>query len=215
MVEAFYHHQHEYYHETIDEPFFRVKYPSEIKPLLCDDVFRVGLDPATILRKCDILFNLDQLMLPADGVNDKTVQQSLKHLLRIRKKKDFELNVELSQKHIRFSIWKAWWAMLQPILLAFEREGAIVRISWCHRNLGIWHPPHVRLELNHWLQDGPQLDEDALIEFLDDEYAIQDVYRDYLTEGDPDYEPYDSADEMEHGVGLRLSNLHRYGRVYV
>jgi hypothetical protein len=62
-------------------------------------------------------------------------------------------------------------------------------------------PGTMSLELNDWLKDGRQLDEDELKELLDDQFQIQDVYRDYQREADPNYEYYDSADESEHGLG--------------
>ena len=117
MVEAFYEHAGKY-----STPFLAQE-PRDIDRLVCEDVFHLGLNPATVLRGLDIVFDVDKLTLPhSTEVDVNNIETSLKLLHTIVKKKDFRLKINLSQRRIRLNLWSSYFNMLRPILHAFESE---------------------------------------------------------------------------------------------
>jgi hypothetical protein len=110
---------------------FEASDPASIERLVYEDVFNVGLDPATVLRAMTITLDLDGLTLPSseNEVLMEDIKCALVSLFEITKKKDFNLRIQLRQKRIRLNTWNGFFDVLRPILCAFDNAGARVNIS--------------------------------------------------------------------------------------
>jgi len=184
MVEAFYE-----YAGKHSAPLWAKK-PRDIDRLVCEDTFHVGLNPATVLRGLDIVFDVDKLTLPhSTEVDVNNIETSLKLLHTIVKKKDFRLRIELSQRRIRLNLWSSYFNMLRPILHAFESEGAEVRIVWSYRHYATSFFSLVAWELNDMIRQNEPVDKDKLKNSLGAEDSIDAGHREYLWEDGSDYNP--------------------------
>ncbi|KAF2824242.1 hypothetical protein CC86DRAFT_326781 [Ophiobolus disseminans] len=163
----------------------------EINRIFCDDVFCVGITPATMLRGLQIFLDVDgclSLSNPAE-VDVQAVEPSLNHLLMITKKKDFQLSIELHQCRIRLKLWNTYVNILRPILHAFESEGARVDIFWTCRYSDSIISSKVRHKLKDMIRLGAPIDKDTLIQSLGKEYHIRaNDSRQFLWEEDYDYD---------------------------
>jgi hypothetical protein len=94
---------------------------------------------------------------------DAEIQIALDKLLLIENKAGFDLGIKLSQRKIQLNTWLHAFAQLKPILDAFEKEGADVRIFWMYD----MDHEHVDVECNELIKNhGPDWKEDV-ITFLD------------------------------------------------
>jgi hypothetical protein len=114
---------------------FRAIQLREIERLVTADAFFVGINPADVLRKLDLKFDMDELVLLSGKTfeaDQSIAQHYLGLLLKIKNKSSFKLNIELSQRRIRLNLWPHAFELLRPILSVFNKEGAHVRIYWTY-----------------------------------------------------------------------------------
>ncbi|KAF1361131.1 hypothetical protein EJ07DRAFT_176517 [Lizonia empirigonia] len=182
------------------ERVFCATSPNTLRRLICDDTFGVGLDPATHLRSMSIKYHIDKLMAH-DGCYDrsyslKQITRSFSALLRVVKKRGFELEIELTQQRVRLNMWNEWFEALRPILSTFEECGATVTIKWNYDGIQddsvpnqYWRPlvnmirnqgPDWRREVADWMDSLPHVDP---------------AHREYMYENEPGYRPEDFEED--------------------
>lgn len=192
VVEAYYRHVPSQIHA------FDAMEPEDIISLVSEDVFHVGLDPATVLREMNITFDMDSLNRRFnEGVDVKPIYESLASLLKVSKKKDFKLNITLEQKRIRLNLWDAYFVMLKPILHAFEVEGAQVRILWSYS----WTEAFISRELNDLIKDSSPGWKADMVRSIDSEEDIEHQHRHYLWENETSYDPDEFFSDDDEGFG--------------
>lgn len=144
---------------------------NETERVVCHDFWDVGLIPADVLRTLYV-------RLLDTAIDDLAQGEKLvKILMSIRKKKDFDLNIELVQEEVKLNLWVPFIELLRPVLAEYEREGGRMWFKW----LCPWdkYDP-IEFELNEALKDTSRSDKwrrDAR-EYLGglDDYIIQDMH---------------------------------------
>jgi hypothetical protein len=148
--------------EVADHPFKALS-PYDIEAFVTIDHFNLGINPATVLRRMDLEFDLEDFVMvcdPADGLDPV-----LDHLLRIQNKRGFILRVKLKQKRIRLNQWPIAVDISKPILQEFIAQGAQVRIYWTYDGDV---PEAVERDLAPLLAQPPADWKTDVIKFLDD-----------------------------------------------
>ncbi|KAH7111855.1 hypothetical protein B0J11DRAFT_585783 [Dendryphion nanum] len=178
----------------------------QIACLVYDDVFKVGLKPETVLRAMNIKLKMGCLVLKnePDYTPLEEIELSFLPLLDIKRQEGFNLNIELSQRHIRISIWREFIDMLRPIILQIESMGASVDIIWSYdgRGGGLFDEPipfskEIQNSVRHSIQQ-PRSDwKEHLIQHLDSEPMILDYHRDYRHEESASYVSPDAITDDE------------------
>ncbi|KAI4673675.1 uncharacterized protein J4E88_008731 [Alternaria novae-zelandiae] len=115
------------------------------------DAFFVGLNPSTILRTLSLEIYIDFLFMTYDrnGLSD---QACIDSLLRIKKKADFKLSFTLKQKYISFHYWSLAFDMLRQVVDVFEKEGAIVQVTFVYLHDGLY--PKLKWDMLPALRSG-------------------------------------------------------------
>lgn len=112
-------------------PMALVRCLENIKSLVCNDVFHVGLDPATVLREARLEIHVeDYVTLGPPYTHQDSLKEYFEPLLRVVKKSGFQLKINLTQRHIRLNVLAEFLPVLQPIKQAFDAEGAHVTIKF-------------------------------------------------------------------------------------
>jgi hypothetical protein len=196
-------------------PFHAIKL-DDIERLVSFDLFSVGLNPATTLRELKISLDVDNLNLPFNiQVDVEQITEALSWLFKIVKKKGFKLTNELVQCRIRLSLWEEYFMMLRPVLQAFEKEGATVKIMWRYENLN-YPPERIFIELNDVIRaSGPDWKRNpkwmkGMTKRLDKYEEIDECHREYTEEDRIDYDPQDYQFDDYHEPGHREFCLCRY-----
>lgn len=200
------------------ERVFCATSPHTLRRLICDDTFGVGLDPANHLRSMSIKYHIDELMVH-DGFYNRTyslkqITRSFSALLRVVKKRGFELEIELTQQRVRLNMWNEWFEALRPIVNTFEEGGATVTINWKYDGIQddsvknqYWRPlvdmirnqePDWRCEVADWMDSVG-----ARVHFLGNRadmcylqlYHVDPAHREYLYENEPGYRPEDFEED--------------------
>ena len=139
-----------------------------------------------MLRMMNIKLNLDCLTLKnePDYTPFEEIELSFQPLLDIKRKEGFNLNIELSQRHIRISVWRRFIDILRPIVLHFDNESANVNIVWSYNGRGgdLFDEPipfskQVQCVVRHSIQQ-PRSDwEEDLIQYLDRVRRMERTYK--------------------------------------
>ncbi|KAI4623317.1 hypothetical protein J4E83_004710 [Alternaria metachromatica] len=160
-----------------------------IQQTVCEDRFKVGLDPATVLRTLTIDFDetTSRLASPyCKWPNAATRRKTFDLLHRIKKKTGFRLNFRICTPKFRLKCWPDFLDLMQPIVKTLENEGAIVDVQAIHCSRGPHPMPAYRIE-NNDDYDPTSRPEDGDTPYGTDE----DIYSD---EGDSD----DSVERYRH-----------------
>ncbi|KAI4673674.1 uncharacterized protein J4E88_008730 [Alternaria novae-zelandiae] len=91
----------------------------ELTRAICKDIFGVGLDPATALRKLTIEVSDTSLVLgheQSDFKDATSREDAFNLLLRIKKKRGFKLEIIVLHDCIRLKMWPEILGLLQPIV---------------------------------------------------------------------------------------------------
>jgi hypothetical protein len=105
----------------------------KIERMVCEDVFSVKLDPTTVIQALTLRCLITELAIGTkkDGFSTATArQQVLGPLYRIKNKSGFDLDVSVSQRHIRLNLWHDICDTFKPVLEHFENAGANIRICF-------------------------------------------------------------------------------------
>ncbi|KAI4690412.1 hypothetical protein J4E81_007565 [Alternaria sp. BMP 2799] len=121
---------------TLTPDIFTISDTQEsIKQTICEDLFQVGLDPATVLRTLTINFDetTSRLASPYCKWPDADTRRKTFNLLhRVKKKAGFRLNFRICSPKFRLNCWPDFFDLLQPMVKAFDDEGAIVDVQAIH-----------------------------------------------------------------------------------
>ena len=93
------------------------------------DAFCLELDPATVLRKLSIDVHIERLFEKKCSCIPSQQQRCIDSLLRIQRKKDFELTINLKQRQLRFNLWPRALDIFRKAIETFEQEGARVKMK--------------------------------------------------------------------------------------
>jgi hypothetical protein len=143
-----------------------------IHEAVCKDPFRIGLDPATVLRTLTIEFDEDTSRvgsLYSKWTDAGTRRRSLDPLYRIRKKAGFRLTFRICTVKFRLNRWPEFLDFFRPIVETFEKEKAIVNVQAVHRSRGgAKDTPCVYVDLNDIVRGYDAATwKESVIEYLD------------------------------------------------
>ncbi|KAI4609439.1 uncharacterized protein J4E87_011047 [Alternaria ethzedia] len=142
-----------------------------IQQTVCEDRFKVGLDPATVLRTLTIDFNetTSRLASPYCKWPDADTRRKTFDLLyRLKKKAGFRLNFRICTPKFRLNCWPDFFDLLQPTVKAFDDEGAIVDVQAIHCSRGPHPTPYLFVDLNSIVRSyHPVTWKQGVIEYLD------------------------------------------------
>jgi hypothetical protein len=119
----------------------------KIEKIVCGDVFRVKLDPTTVVRAFTLNSPIEDLEIGTQEYRfpDVTARERvLEPLYRIKKKSGFNLQIEDTQRHIRLNRWHDIFEISRPLLEHFEREGANV----CIYSTYVGNPDEYPIQIN-------------------------------------------------------------------
>jgi hypothetical protein len=94
--------------------------------VVCQDIWDVELIPADVSRRLYVCLYDCITDIDAEG------ETLVKALMSIKKKRNFDLSIELVQSEVRLNLWVPWIELLRPVLQAYEREGGHLRFKWGH-----------------------------------------------------------------------------------
>ena len=142
-----------------------------IQQTVCEDRFKVGLDPATVLRTLTIDFDetKSRLASPYCKWPDAATRQETFNLLhRLKKKAGFRLNFRICTPKFRLNCWPDFFDLMQPIVKTLADEGAIVDVQAIHCSRGPYLMPYVFVDLNSIVRGyDPATWKQGVIEYLD------------------------------------------------
>ena len=142
-----------------------------IKQTICEDRFRVGLDPATVLRTLTIDFDetTSRLASPYCKWPDADTRRKTFDLLhRIKKKTGFRLNFRICTPKFRLNCWPDFFDLMQPMVKTFDSEGVIVDVQAIHCSRGPHPTPYVFVDLNSLVRGhDPATWKQGVIKYLD------------------------------------------------
>ncbi|KAF7575482.1 hypothetical protein PtrSN002B_006386 [Pyrenophora tritici-repentis] len=158
---------------------------------ISEDIWRIDVAPAELLKDFKILVNLEDVALdPEEG------QLLTDLLLSIKNRKGFKLEIHLHQNKLRLNLWPQAFEVLKPILEEYERQDA-AKILIIHRYENypaLWaiednlDRVETKLELNEMINRlGNNWMEDAT-KFSESHPEIEDRHRYYLVRTDADCE---------------------------
>lgn len=134
--------------------------PYDVERLMLNDIFGLYVEPAKMLRKMDIELDLHDLTFQTPKHGDvgfmemNEIKECLHTLLEVEKKRKFKLSIKLKQRRVRLNDCPRWFDVLKPILEAFEKEGADVKIIWSYTGTE-WAEHKVRKPLNNLIKSHP------------------------------------------------------------
>jgi hypothetical protein len=101
-----------------------------LKRVISQDIFKLCVIPATVLRKLHFTFPLESILLHqtigrfSKFRNAISRQKAFEPLYKIKRKFGFQLKIALQASTIKLNLWPEIFDLLGPIVKSFEKEGA-------------------------------------------------------------------------------------------